>query len=932
MRPLPVPLTDDFQSPAVLATPTDHRRWPLLAVVLALLAAAHASAEIIFQDFFTQPAGNLSNSVPWIDAEGFGWQSGAVAVSQLALDGQGHLYNSAPNAAAAAGIPLIPIGPHGSMTVSALMQLPVGWTESIDMGFANSNRFLTVATSGSGPWIQVSGTGTINLYGGAGQTNIASVPNAFTNTGNPVQVFLTYDAFHATASVGTVNAGVTNHVFDQWPLTNSLNSIQAKYLLLQFSTNLTTPTARWLTAATVDWLPRPPPLLTLPAPILTTVPVGSPGANDIQLIQNALNQAASATNASQVVFTSGATYVLTNSSLTGGLAVTLSHATNVLVNGNGCKILITNPRIGFLSVSLCSNVIVQGFTVDYKPLPFTQGIVTKNYYFGTNGPQESAIEFMVDAGYPSPTNANYLDANAKRWGTVMDPTRPGRCADNSLTICIYTNVVQTNVNGAYKVYLPFQAQVQSLNPGAIWCMISRWNGSMVFNGSRSWQVTFLNNTNYTGAGASYTTTYCPLVSEVNCQVQIGPTPAGATTPRRRTSNADGGLMVESRIGPWVQNCNFTGMSDDVANACVNPFVLLSAPPQPTNTFGVGDYNSAGPPGTLAPQQIQVDDTVLFFTADNGQVFDHATVTAVNLPNVTFDHTIPGIAGSNYDGSTLLFNTSLNTSAVYLNNQFSNSRIHGIYCRADNMLIAHNNISGMGLSAISAFPALGLATPNSFLPTNVVIMDNVLSDCSFSREAISNSIPTQEPAFALVELHKTANGTDYIFPGFEISGIRILYNAFLDWRRAPLSLHNATDVNVIGNYFGPPLTNDGYVPLTNDVIADLWVCDYPNLRFTNNVNATTLPNSVAINEDGTPAVIPNAFQLPTAPRLAISLASNYVAVSWISPSPGYILQQANRVAGPVWSDTTVPPSLAGASNIVTLPLSPSTNVFFRTRQR
>ena len=61
----------------------------------------------------------------------------------------------------------------------------------------------------------------------------------------------------------------------------------------------------------------------------------------------------------------------------------------------------------------------------------------------------------------------------------------------------------------------------------------------------------------------------------------------------------------------------------------------------------------------------------------------------------------------------MFNNSLNTSAVYLNNQFSNSRIHGIYCRANNILIAHNDVRGMGLSAISGFPALDLSSPNSF---------------------------------------------------------------------------------------------------------------------------------------------------------------------------------------------------------------------------
>ena len=122
-------------------------------------------------------------------------------------------------------------------------------------------------------------------------------------------------------------------------------------------------------------------------------------------------------------------------------------------------------------------------------------------------PKELAIEFQVDTGYPAPTNANYIDTNAitiaRRWGTVMDPIRLGRGADNSYPGCYYTNVVQTNSNGAFKVYLQFPNQAKSIQPGALWNMISRWNGSTVFNTYLSYQVTWMNNTNYAGAGISY---------------------------------------------------------------------------------------------------------------------------------------------------------------------------------------------------------------------------------------------------------------------------------------------------------------------------------------------------------------------------------------------------------------------------------------------
>jgi hypothetical protein len=908
-----------------------------LAIFLARLAAIQSLAEVVFQDFFTQPSGNITNSAPWIDVEGNGWQSGAAA-SQLALDGSGHLYNAAVSAGTTAGVQLVPIGPHGLMMASALVQLPTGSTEWIGMGFGNSNQFLTSPASGSGPWIQVFGTGAVTLYAGTGLDNPVTVPNAFTNTGSPVQMFLTYDAFHVTASVGTVSRGVTNLIFSQWPLTNSLNAIAAKYLIFQFSTNLTTPTARWATAATVDWLPRPPPMLTLPVPLQQTNFVGLPGANDIQLIQNAFNLVSNSTVATEIRFNAGATYVITNGSLSAGVPVSLQHATNVVVNGNGGKILITNPRIGFLNVISCSNVIVQEFSVDYDPLPYTQGVVTHNFF--TNTSKELAIEFQVDTGYPAPTNANYVDTNAlstaRLWGTVMDPTRPGRGADASFAACLYTNVVQTNSNGAFKVYFSFAGQAKSIQPSNYWHMISRWNGSPLFNVSESYQVTFLNNTNYSGAGVSYSGKFSPLVSEINDQIQLGPPPLGATASRLRTSNADGGYFVESRIGPWVQGCNFTGLSDDTANACINGFVVTNIPGQPTNTFAVYKNTEATTtPTSLLPFQAQVGDRMLFFNATNGNIFDRAVITAVNLPNITFDHAISNVVAGTYDTNTLLINQTLNTSAVYLDNTFSNSRQHGIYCRADNTLIAHNTISGMEFSAIGAYPAMTSTFLNLYVPTNVVIMDNVLSDCGYAEQGISNAIPTTEPAFALVEFHNASLTSDYVTNGFDVSGIRILYNAFLNWRRAPLSLHNATDVHVIGNYFGPPITNDNLVPLTNDVIADLWASDYPNLRFTSNVNATTIANTKAINEDGTNTSLANAFQLPSAPKLAVRLAGSNALVSWVSPSPGFVLQQVGKLDGGSneWLDITNAPVFAGESNLATITLPSSvTNQFYRARQR
>ena len=895
-------------------------------------------AEIVFHDTFAGAAEIPTNSIPALDVDGKGWQLASVD-SDLELDGQGHLFNATMNTGGSAGAPLIPIGPDGSMTVSVSITLPPAASEWVGFGLGNDNQFLAGDASQSGPWLKVQGDGSITLYGGTGENNALTVSGAYTNDGGPVRFVLGYDAHTVLASVKILAGGATNVVLSGVPVTNTLPVMAASYLIFQFPASASAPTARWVSDVAVDWWPRPFPMLTLPVPTnaITLHPVGAPtGTNDISRIQKALDFAAT-NGPTQIQFTAGATYIITNGATVSGIPLTLANATNVVVDGNGCHILIRNPRIGFLHLQSCSNVIVKGITVDYDPLPFTQGVVTRNLETDpTADGLESAIEFRPDIGYPTPTNANYLDHAPERWGTIMNTNYPGRGADNRHTIYIYTNVTNTTDPGVFKVQMPNPTSVKTIKAGDFWCMVSRWNGSSVYSIANSYQITFLNLTNYAGSAANFEATSTPLVNEIGCHVEIGPLPAGATNGRIKSSNADGGYFGNPRIGPWVENCVFTGLSDDVANAYTAPFVITNAPPYATNTFLLGLYNIAtngGPPDVVPEYDLRAGDQLDFFNALTGAIFDQATITNVSLPYVSVDHPVVGIVNGPYQTNTLVYNNSLNTSAVYLNNQFSNSRIHGIYCRANNMLIAHNTISGMGLSAISGFPALDLTSPNSFTPTNVIIMDNVLSDCSYSYESINNLIPDQEPAFALVELHQTRYNSDYVSNTFGIFGIRILNNAFLNWRRAPLSLHNVGNARVEGNYFGPPLTNDGLVPLADDVIGDLWSCDYSSMHWGKNVNATGLADDNSIYEDNNQVAIANAFQALTSPQLSIHVQQTNAIVSWSSISPAFVLQQNNSLANDGWGSVANHPFIAGASNAVMQPLPAVTNqIFYRAVQR
>ncbi len=915
-----------------------YRRW-LTVMVIVLLAGVGFSAfsEVIFQDSFDQGSGNITNSVPFLDVQGNGWQILPVGKKSVDLDGNGHCFNAATTLGAAA-INIIPIGPHGSMTLTATLHLPTGTSQWIGLGFANTAQSLDNPTGQSGPWIRVNNDGSIFFYGGTAANNPSRVQGAWTNNGTPVTVSLTYDAYRKAATLATINNGATNYILDSFPITNSLSAISARYMIVQFPATSAIQSNRWVGPLSVNWYPRPAPLLALPVPI-TTVTNIAPTSDDISSIQGALNFVAKHVGA-EVQFNAGATYIITNSLTNSDMPLLLQKATNVIVDGNGCKILIKNPRIGFLRVTTCSNIIIKGFTVDYDPLPFTQGIVTSNLLFGPSG--EDAIEFRPDTGYPTPTNANYIDdsavANAERWGTIMNTNYPGRGADNRYTIYGYGNVETTPQDGIFKVQMRYGSNYdETIQPGDFWCMVSRWNGSSVYSIDNSYQVTLLNLTNYAGAAANFQGSNIHMPNEIGCHVEIGPPPAGATSPRIKSSNADGGYFGDTRIGPWVENCDFTGLSDDVANAYTSPFVTTNASNKATSTFSLWFYNTegsgGGTPTAADSYSLQVGDLLAFFDAKNGVIFDQAVITNVNLPSVSVDHPVSGIVKGLYETNTLIFNLSLNTSAVYLNNQFSNSRIHGIYCRADNMLIAHNSVSGMGKSAISGFPALDLGSPNSFAPTNVVIMDNVLSDCSYSYEAINYDIPGEEPAFALVELHLTRHNSDYVPNTFGISGVYILNNVFLNWRRAPLSLHNVSASRVAGNYFGPPITNDDLVPLAQDVIADLWSCDYSTLLMNKNVNATTIPNDSSIRHDSNIVVVANTFVPLSAPRLSIQVQQTNATINWSSVAPAFTLQQSSSLQNGDWINLTNEPLITASSNTVVEPLSAGSGpAFYRAVQR
>lgn len=824
------------------------------------------------QDSFDGTAGVITSRVPGTDLRRQGWTV-ASAPTALSLSGDGRLISPDQTAGHLAALALLPTSPFAVITLTATIELPVGDANWIGFGLADGVHSLT--TDQSGPWVEVHGTGLINLYGGSGTNSAHSQTVSY--GGGPVQVVLTYNAYASTMSL---NFGGTT-VFTDVAVAHTPGVVSTNDAVIEFAPNAGQPAAFAVDDFSVDVAPRPKPILTLPT--TDTILVGaSNGTDDTSTIQNALAAAKTlAQTPGKVVELrfDAAQYKINSQFPVGsggppvasGCAVQLTGATNVWVNGNGAEILITNPTIAFLRLFQCTNCIVQGFTVDYDPLPWTEGdVVTTNNGGGTN------VVIDVRAGYPNPSSALFVNA-PKRWAYMTDPAHPGRLRDNSDSSYDTGTASIIDISDAqhpsrFQIPLTDATRVSTIHVGDRWIQQARYGG-ILFNPVQCNKVSFIGITNYAGTGPNFGGSFNQLLGVVNCQVLIK---AG----RSKSTDADGVLQQSNRIAPWIEGCTFEGLADDMANFNTFPYVILQTDVggDPT-AYKVGNFSNGTTSVNFSAVEFSIGDQLSFLNPQDGAVFSRATVVSVDQPNqvLKLSAVIPNVVAGATQTATSIYNDSLNSSGVIVNNQFLNSRRFGAYCKASFSLIADNTFTGLSESAIVATNELVSLVGGAF-PSNLLITRNVFSEIGNDFFAVTSAGINATPVYPSISLHKIKNnggttGDNYVTAGREFTGIHILGNTFDSWRRAAVRLMNCDGVEIIGNTFGQPKT-DFAAPTPGNRLVDLHYSD--NIVIANNV-ASAVPSGVAtlLQTHCTGVQTASAF-VSSSP---LSIASNNTNPAW-----------------------------------------------------
>ncbi len=429
---------------------------------------------------------------------------------------------------------------------------------------------------------------------------------------------------------------------------------------------------------------------------------------------------------------------------------------NITIKGQGVNtaIVITNPKSKGLSLPLTSNVIIKNLSLDYNPLPFTQGTITAK--------TSTTFDVEFASGFPLPTDSHFVDA-AAHWGAIMESSMPRPKWGSPSVVYVGT---WTLVSGRTYRAAATTAELSYMAVNDRFIIIARDYGSVI-------QIAGSNNTKldgvtvYSSPGAAVLTGDCNGVRAVGLQVRIKP---GST--RIMSTNADGFHCGNDRGHPIVDSCYFEGMMDDGVNiygsALVIQTVISSTQAVLTNTH-----------------LLKQNDYVEIYNVQNGTIISGAMVSSINGSTVTFDRSIAGLAA----GLQVYDVDSSGRYAQIVNNTFNRYRGRGVVMKAHDSIIAGNSIFEVSHNGIF----IGDETPANEgpAPQNVTVADNVIDSVGYA----SHIGPVTNGAALFIRGQKTGGA---LANGRMVRSINLECNYINNPPGASIYIGSASEVNLVDN--------------------------------------------------------------------------------------------------------------------------------------
>ncbi|MEI7731202.1 MAG: right-handed parallel beta-helix repeat-containing protein [Verrucomicrobiota bacterium] len=236
--------------------------------------------------------------------------------------------------------------------------------------------------------------------------------------------------------------------------------------------------------------------------------------------------------------------------------VELRNAAGLEIIADGVTMICEHPTRA-MNISRCTNVTLRGLTIDYDPLPFTQGeIVTVN-------PAEGWLDVKIHAGYPVEpyTRLDIVDRQTRyrkqdkpfMWGGKAEVRPGGIVRVQNRSAAAFAQVGDLASMGGYgNNVVPHTLAVEdsgNITLQNVTVFTSNCMGIIASGGEGNHRF-------------------------LGCRVVPGPPPPGATEPRILSTEADAILTSSLRQGVLTEGCEIRDAGDDSWSVQSSDYVIV----------------------------------------------------------------------------------------------------------------------------------------------------------------------------------------------------------------------------------------------------------------------------------------------------------------------------------------------------------------------
>ena len=553
--------------------------------------------------------------------------------------------------------------------------------------------------------------------------------------------------------------------------------------------------------------------------------LGDGNADDTAAILAAISAANASTSFAEVYFPTGIYRV----GSINAYALQLDNISDIRLKGEGTNsvLLVSNPENGCIGFTDSTNIAVEGLTVDYDPLPFTQGTITAVDTIG------GTFDLLIDPGYLELSHPAFSAANSK-WGLKVDLPR------EAYDVWAYFSSTWTNISGRtwrMKADNPAYLIAHPLSVGDRYAHMARIWTAFDIGFDFCTDVEIKNITVYAAAGLT-----SGIINSGGNIVVNGlhvTTKPGST--RLLSTNGDGVHAAGCTDGLLIENCSFEGMPDDGINIHGRGGVIIS-----NITDHIKWVGTPRPTRFFAGDEIQILNNAAGGIRGNAILLNVTQVNSV-VWEITLDRSMPDLAASWYTGDKLSNLSSCGQGSVIRNNYFGTHRGRDVLLQSHDIIVTNNYFYSPSLAqnAISLHNEYGYYAEGP-PPYNVGIYGNTFEG---GTNRWSWSVST-------IDIHSYLPGW-VISPTYDSSNIVIKANTFINIDSPAVKATSVTGVqitdNTVNTAFGIKVSSSPVVLLeradkiqiNNLDIHDLNPVTYAGVHIKNTVSST--PGAVVITD-------------------------------------------------------------------------------------